>query len=109
MIQKSTAEGYRELLPGIRMQPLVHGEKTLLVRFELASGSGIPMHAHPHEQTGHLISGHVIFVTQDGAEVDVTPGDAWCFPGNERHGVRVLEDSVIVEVFSPVREEYLPH
>ncbi len=106
MLEKSTMEGYREMLPGIRMQTLCHGEKTLMVKFQLAEGSEIPMHSHPHEQTGYLISGHVIFVTEE-SEVDTTPGDNWCFLGDERHGVRVLEDSVIVELFSPVREEYL--
>lgn len=106
MFQKVTTEGYQELLPGIQMKALAHGDRTLLVQFYLAGRSEIPMHAHRHEQTGYLLSGHVIFVTEAG-EFDATAGDAWCFLGNERHGVRVLEDSVIVEVFSPVRQEYL--
>jgi quercetin dioxygenase-like cupin family protein len=39
---------------------------------------------------------------------DVRPGDSWCVPGGVEHGVDVLEDSVAIEVFSPVREDYLP-
>jgi quercetin dioxygenase-like cupin family protein len=39
---------------------------------------------------------------------DVSPGDAWCVPGNIPHGAEVLEDAVAIEVFSPVREDYLP-
>ncbi|MBN1247212.1 MAG: cupin domain-containing protein [Anaerolineae bacterium] len=106
MFQKVTADGYRELLPGIQMQARVHGDRTLLVQFHLDGGSQIPLHTHPHEQTGYLLSGHVVFLTDLG-EVDAAAGDSWCFLGNERHGVRVLEDSVIIEVFSPVRLEYL--
>jgi len=39
---------------------------------------------------------------------EVAPGDSWCIPGNVEHGAEILMDSVAVEVFSPVREEYLP-
>jgi quercetin dioxygenase-like cupin family protein len=40
--------------------------------------------------------------------MDVLPGDSWCIPGGMEHAVEMIEDSVVVEVFSPVREEYLP-
>ena len=36
------------------------------------------------------------------------PGDSWCIGGDVEHGAEILEDSVAVEVFSPVREDYLP-
>jgi len=39
---------------------------------------------------------------------DVKPGDSWCIPGDVEHAAEAFEDSVGVEVFSPVREEYLP-
>jgi quercetin dioxygenase-like cupin family protein len=39
---------------------------------------------------------------------DAKPGDSWCIPGDVVHGAEILEDSVVVEVFSPVREDYLP-
>ena len=43
-----------------------------------------------------------------GETRDAGPGDRWCIPGGVEHGAGVLEDSVAVEVFSPVREDYLP-
>ena len=43
MIQKLTADGYREMLPGITMQTLCHGDKTLMVKFHLAEGSEITL------------------------------------------------------------------
>lgn len=39
---------------------------------------------------------------------DVEPGDSWCIQGVVEHAAEAFEDSVGVEVFSPVREEYLP-
>jgi quercetin dioxygenase-like cupin family protein len=107
MIHKLNDSGYREMVPGIRMKTVCHGEKTHMVRLRLDAGSILPLHSHPHEQTGTLLSGRVTFLIDD-EEYDTVPGDSWCFRGGQPHGVRVLEDSVIVELFSPLREEYLP-
>ncbi|HKI58208.1 MAG TPA: cupin domain-containing protein [Trueperaceae bacterium] len=106
MVTKNREDGYRPLAGGITMQNLVHGDETSMARFRLARGSRLPLHSHPHEQTGIMLSGSVRF-TIDGEEFPVGPGDSWCIPGDVEHAVDVLEDSVIVEVFSPVREEYL--
>jgi quercetin dioxygenase-like cupin family protein len=45
--------------------------------------------------------------TIGGVEFDVEPGDSWCIPGDVEHAAEAYEDSMGVEVFSPVREEYL--
>ncbi len=100
------AEGYRPVLPGIRMKTLCHGACTLMTEFLLDQGSALPLHAHPHEQTGYLVRGH-IRLTIGGAPHDVRPGDSWCIPASVEHGAQILEDSVAIEVFSPVREDYL--
>ena len=41
-------------------------------------------------------------------EKDLMAGDSWCIPSGVEHGAEILEDSVAIEVFSPVREDYLP-
>ena len=41
-------------------------------------------------------------------EFDAQAGDNWCIPGGVEHGAEIIEDSVAIEVFSPVREDYLP-
>jgi quercetin dioxygenase-like cupin family protein len=64
------------------------------------------LHSHPREQTGYLVSGKVRLFIGDET-YDVGPGDSWCVLENVSHGTEFLEDSVPVEVFSPVREEYL--
>jgi len=53
-----------------------------------------------------MVSGRVIFVI-NGERFDTLPGSTWSIPGNIEHSVEVLEDSIVVEAFSPVREEYL--
>jgi quercetin dioxygenase-like cupin family protein len=99
-------ENYRQMLDGIRYKTLVHGDRTSLSEFHLSQDHVIPEHAHPHEQTGYMISGRMIFYIGDKKH-EAMPGNSWCIPANVKHSVEVLEDSVVIEVFSPVREEYL--
>ncbi len=107
MFWKQSAVGYVDALPGIQRKTLAHGGKTLMVEFVMARASVLPRHLHPYEQTGYLVSGHVRLTLGD-EEHDVSPGDAWCIPPDVAHSARMLADSVAVEVFSPVREDYLP-
>ena len=107
MFEKDSDQGYRLLLEGVEMKPLVYGEKTLMAKFLLHKGFSLPLHAHPHEQTGYLLSGHMRLTI--GSEVhEVWPGDSWCISGSVEHRAEFVDDSVAIEVFSPVREDYLP-
>lgn len=107
MFTPKSAQGYIPASDGIKRKTLVFGEKTLLTEFLLEKGKVLPLHKHPHEQTGYLVSGKIIlYIGRDRYEVN--PGDSWSIPGNEEHRAEIVEDSVAVEVFAPVREDYLP-
>ena len=93
---------------GIQRTVLAWGERTLLGEFRLAKDAIMPEHSHPHEQTGYVVSGRVVFVLNGAERIVAGPGDAWCIPGNVPHSAEIIEDAVVVEVFSPVREEFLP-
>jgi len=105
--RKKGSGASRQLVEGVHLTTLVYGEKTLMGEFRISKGAVIPPHAHPHEQTGVMISGRLRF-NVEGNITEAEPGDSWCFPGNVEHSAEALEDSVVVEVFSPVREDYLP-
>jgi len=107
MFQKQSKNGYIPAIEGIEQKTLVYGEKTLMSEFLLKKGSLLPKHSHPHEQTGYLVNGR-IRLSVGSEEYDVTPGDSWCIPSGVEHGAEIIEDSVAIEVFSPVREDYLP-
>ncbi len=107
MFYSRSAEGYLEALKGVWRKTLVHGDHTLLSEFRLDAGAVIPVHKHPHEQTGYLVSGRLKFTIGEET-MEAGPGDSWCLAGELEHGAEALEDSVVIEVFSPVREEYLP-
>ena len=94
------------MMEGVHRKTLVHGDKTILCRFELDKGAVLPLHSHPYEQTGYLIAGKMIF-TIDGEELKMQSGDSWCIRANIEHGVTVLEDVILVELFSPVRKDFI--
>ena len=106
MFYKRDESNYKQALDGVKFKSLVNGEKTSLHEFRLTKGFKIPIHSHPHEQTGYLVSGSLKFYLPE-EELITTAGDSWNIPGNVEHGVDILEDSVVIEVFSPVREDYL--
>jgi quercetin dioxygenase-like cupin family protein len=107
MFNRHNNTGYREPLKGILQKTLAYGRNTLMVEVRLQKGAVLPLHSHPHEQTGYLVSGALSLTI--GAETRRQgPGDSWCVPGGTEHGAMAIEDAVAVEVFSPVREDYLP-
>jgi len=83
--------------PGDRMM-------SMLVDFK-AGGSG-PEHAHPHEQLSYVVSGS-IELTIDGRKYVVQAGEQIRVPGNAPHSVVALEDTLVLETFTPVREDLL--
>ena len=91
---------------GISLKTSVYGENMLQSELFLEKGAEIPVHDHIHEQTGYLVSGLLDF-SINGKSYRAKPGDSWSIPSNVKHGAKALEESVVIEVFSPVREEYL--
>ena len=107
MQYKPDPSNYKELVPGVFMKPLAYGDKSLLCEFKFLKGAKIPPHQHPHEQTGYLVKGSLRFFGDEGETV-VVPGCSWSFKGGVIHGAEALEETTAIEVFSPVREDYLP-
>lgn len=107
MFYQPDTSGFQERLPGVSMKVLTYGDHSMLCEFHLQQGSVIPAHQHPHEQTGYLVSGSIRFFGDEG-EVTAVAGTSWNLKGGVVHGAEALVDSVVLEVFSPVREDYLP-
>jgi quercetin dioxygenase-like cupin family protein len=107
MFERRSDRGYRPALEGIERKTLVHGEKTLMTEFRMRKGAVLRRHSHPHEQTGYLVKGRIRLLI--GTEAyNAQADDSRRIPGGVEHGADILEDSVAIEVFSPVRDDYLP-
>jgi quercetin dioxygenase-like cupin family protein len=107
MFTKKDSHNFRSLIEGVKMRPLVWEEKTILCEFKLEKGYKIPSHQHPYEQTGYLLSGKLNFRIDKTWHI-TKAGDSWCIPENVEHEVEILENSVVMELFSPIRPDYLP-
>jgi quercetin dioxygenase-like cupin family protein len=94
-----------EMMPGVIRRTLSTSEGMMLIEVVFEKGAVVPLHNHPHEQIGYLISGRVLFELGDERR-ELIAGDSWLVPPNVHHQVTALERSLIVDVFSPPREEY---
>lgn len=84
----------------------VVGEKAMLSHVTLKRGVIVPAHAHENEQFVCMQSGRLRFlVGSDQREVVIGPGEVLVLPPNEPHWVEVLEDTVVLDVFSPPSEK----
>ena len=94
-----------EMFRGVVRRTLGIGERMTLVEVTMDEGAVVPSHTHPHEQTGYLASGRLLFELGDERR-EVAAGDVWMIPGGLPHRVTALEACVLVDVFSPPRTEY---
>ncbi|MHB8917395.1 MAG: cupin domain-containing protein, partial [Desulfocucumaceae bacterium] len=76
MFAKKSPQGYITAADGVKRKTLVFGEKTLMTEFLLEKGNELPLHKHPQEQTGYLVSGRII-LTIGEEKYEVCPGDSW--------------------------------
>jgi len=93
------------LSPTIGRQ-MLHTESMTLARVTLRQGAVVPMHEHENEQIATVLEGRVRFVV-DGEERVVEAGTTVPLAANVPHEVEALVDSVVLDVFSPVREDWL--
>ena len=84
----------------------VSGQYMTLARFYLKKGCIVQAHSHANEQMSTVMSGAMRFVI-DGREIVATDGQTVCIPPFSTHSVEALEDCSMLEVFSPVREDWI--
>src|SRR5215831_10469054 len=91
--------------PSISRQ-FITADRVTLARFRLNRGGVVPMHAHHNEQVSCVLSGSLKFVIE-GREIVVGVGEVLQIPGGVPHEVHVLEDALVMDVFSPVRQDWI--
>ncbi len=103
-VQRWNEVPIEELSPTIGRQ-MLHTETMTLARITLRQGAVVPRHEHPNEQIATVLEGRLRFVVGDEERV-VTAGESVPLAANVPHEVEALEDSVVLDVFSPVREDW---
>jgi quercetin dioxygenase-like cupin family protein len=108
MFGLKSQNGYTQILNGIKIKTICHGENMNMNEFVLQKNTVLPEHNHPNEQIGYLISGKMKLYIGDTNKT-LLPGDSWCIQKNIKHKAEILEDSIALEIFSPLRTDYLKY
>ncbi len=95
----------REHFPGFSGQ-MLHTDHVTLAYWTIAEGAVLPEHSHPHEQVVNMFSGEME-LTVSGETMRLRAGDVFAIPGGAPHSGRALTEVKVLDVFSPVREDYL--
>jgi quercetin dioxygenase-like cupin family protein len=91
--------------PGMKRQVLAHSDQLMLVRHYFEEGWVGVRHSHPHHQLVYVVSG-AIRADVAGRVFDVRSGDSFVVDGGVEHQASALEESEVLDVFTPVREDY---
>jgi quercetin dioxygenase-like cupin family protein len=91
--------------PGLRRQVMCYSPSIMLVRHRMKKGWVGTRHSHPQEQMVYIVTGHLSF-QYPGGVVEAKRGDSFLVPGNVEHQAFALEDSEVLDIFTPWREDY---
>ena len=96
----------QDLGNGVTRRILSYGENMMVVEMDFEEGSVGALHAHPHEQIGYVVSGSLRLTDGDREEV-IAAGDTYYMLPNISHGVVALEPTKLLDVFTPMRHDFL--
>jgi len=94
----------KEIMPGLHGK-LVHAENMSIAFWDVENGAEVPEHSHMNEQVMHVIEGE-FELTLDGETKSYHPGDIVVIAPHKKHSGKALTPCKLMDVFSPVREEY---
>ena len=104
-VKRWESEPVEELSPAIGRQ-LVHTGNMTIARITLGAGGHVPRHEHVHEQVANVLEGRLRFVVGD-EEQEVSAGESVFIASGVPHEVEALSDAVVLDVFAPVRDDWV--
>ena len=105
MIVKSADAQLREFY-GVQFQVLAIGQNSMVCKMLYRKTDSVPAHAHPNEQSGYVISGKYKLKFGNNDQI-LEAGDSYAIPENVEHSFEILEAGEVVDVFTPIRQDYL--
>ena len=96
----------KELGGGSSRRVLSHNDQLMAVEVFFEEGAIGAMHTHPHTQCSYVLSGRFRYTVEEES-VELCPGDSIVVPSGLPHGTLCLEKGVLLDVFTPCREDFL--
>ena len=94
-----------QLAENIKRQ-MIAGTKAMMVRWEFRNGAVAARHSHPHEQIVVMVHGKLKLIVGDDEKL-LEAGDVVVVPPHVEHEAHALEDTVVIDIFSPPRQDFL--
>jgi quercetin dioxygenase-like cupin family protein len=94
-----------EIVPGVWRRTLSYGERLMVVQATLEEGAVVPVHNHPHEQITYIVEGQ-LSMEVGGQTYVLGPGTSLLLPSDVGHGATAIERTLVIDTFSPPREDY---
>ena len=92
--------------PGMVRQVLAHNPQLMLVRHFFEKGWVGARHSHPHEQLVYVVKGKLRIDIDGKKTFEVSAGESFVVDGGVEHGASALEEAEVLDIFTPMREEY---
>lgn len=92
---------------GVKRKILSYSKNLMTVELTFEKGSFGAKHSHPHEQIGYIISGRLIYQEEGCEDKVLETGDTYYVAPNAVHGIQVLEDTKLLDIFTPMREDFV--
>lgn len=92
--------------PGLSRKIMAYEPSLMLVQVKFEKGAIGPLHNHIHVQISHVFSG-VFEVEIEGEKQILKSGDSFFVPSNLWHGVKCIEEGILIDTFSPMREDFI--
>jgi quercetin dioxygenase-like cupin family protein len=96
----------KDLGGGVSRRVLAYTPQLMIVEVNFKKGGEGSVHTHPHSQSTYVLSGRFRF-NVDGEGVEVGPGDTLAFPPDIPHGTLCLEAGTLLDIFTPMREDFI--
>lgn len=97
----------KDLGGGVTRKILSYSKDMMVCELEFEKGAVGAMHSHVHEQIGYVISGKLIYQEEGAEDKELCAGDSYHVAPNVKHGVVALEPVKLLDVFTPMREDFL--
>lgn len=94
-----------EVWQGVYRRTLATTDEAMLCEFFLVAGAYVTPHSHMNDQVGYVVSGQLEMSIGAITQI-LNPGDSYAIPGGIEHSARALIDSIVIDAFSPPRQDY---
>lgn len=97
----------KDLGGGVMRKVLSYSRNLMACELTFEKGAVGAAHSHPHEQIGYIISGRLVYQEAGQADKILETGDTYYVAPNVVHGVQILEDTKLLDIFTPMREDFV--